>query len=245
MGGRSDVGSSTRGTDEPSRGPSAKTRPYRNPKTVKPEDDPVIFAQRDRRKKELQIQKQRTIMSGASGAVLHKMLELKDLDHEVKALADGVQEYQDQVDLMEDRKRDLRKIVVREEAWCANFNKLIGPFEAKYEESKADVKVSYDHAKVKYKESLQMLIDEFGYHPVGAPARAPARAAASVPQPAPPPRCAPTHMPCRCLRRPSSAGLTSSERSAGDGARVASLAAAPPVFCRAAQVRCCMCIRVY
>ena len=165
---------STRGTDDPTRGTSAKTRPYRNPKTVKPEDDPVIFAQRDRRKKELQIQKQRTIMSGASGAVLHKILELKDLEHEVKALEDGVQEYQDQVDLMEDRKADLRKIIVREEAWCANFNKLIGPFEAKYEESKAEVKVSYDHAKVKYKESLQKLIDDFGFHPVRVRPPAPA-----------------------------------------------------------------------
>ena len=174
---------STRGTDEPSRGTSAKTRPYRNPKTVKPEDDPVIFAQRDRRKKELQIQKQRTIMSGASGAVLHKILELKDLEHEVKALEYGVQEYQDQVNLMEERKTDLRKIIVREEAWCANFNKLIGPFEAKYEESKAEVKYSYDRAKIKYKESLQMLIDDFGFHPV----RPLPRPRQCPPSPPPPP----------------------------------------------------------
>ena len=40
-----------------------------------------------------------------------------------------------------------------------------GPFEAKYEDSKAVVKESYDFAKIKYKESMQKLIDDFGYHP--------------------------------------------------------------------------------
>ena len=40
-----------------------------------------------------------------------------------------------------------------------------GPFEKKYEDCKAEVKVSFDHAKVKYKESLQKLIDDFGFHP--------------------------------------------------------------------------------
>ena len=38
---------------------------------------------------------------------------------------------------MNDRKRDLAKIAKSEQAFCDNFNKLIGPFEAKYEESKA------------------------------------------------------------------------------------------------------------
>ena len=38
---------------------------------------------------------------------------------------------------MNDRKRHLAKIAKSEQAFCDNFNKLIGPFEAKYEESKA------------------------------------------------------------------------------------------------------------
>ena len=42
---------------------------------------------------------------------------------------------------------------------------MIGPFEAKYEECKAEVKVSFDKAKTKYHESLQKLIDDFGFHP--------------------------------------------------------------------------------
>ena len=49
--------------------------------------------------------------------------------------------------------------------WCETFDRLIGPFEAKYEECKAEVKVHFDNAKRKYDESLQKLIDDFGFHP--------------------------------------------------------------------------------
>lgn len=51
------------------------------------------------------------------------------------------------------------------DAWCDNFDNLIGPFEAQYDACKASVKESYDLAKGKYKESLQKLVDDFGYHP--------------------------------------------------------------------------------
>lgn len=53
----------------------------------------------------------------------------------------------------------------RSQEWCETFDRLIGPFEAKYEECKSEVKVSFDHAKRKYHESLQKLIDDFGFHP--------------------------------------------------------------------------------
>ena len=151
--------------DDPTRGKSATTRPYSRPKIKDPGSDPVIAMARERRRKEVEIESQKLSVAGLSGGVLHKQLELDILEKDIKQIEEGVQEYQDQVDLMEDRKADLRKIIVREEAWCANFNKLIGPFEAKYEESKAEVKVSYDRAKVCYKDSLQKLIDDFGFHP--------------------------------------------------------------------------------
>ena len=130
-----------------------------------PGDDPVIAMTRDRRKKELQTEAQALVVSGLTGAVLHKMLELKKVENEIKILEEGVQEYQDQIDLMEERKRDIRKAMVEKDAWCKTFDRLIGPFEAKYEECKAEVKVSFDHAKGKYHQSLQKLIDDFGFHP--------------------------------------------------------------------------------
>ena len=205
------AGGMSRYQDDPTRGKSATVRPFAKPAIKRPEDDPVIAMARDRHKKGLQIEKQRRAMSGASGAVLHKILELKALEADLRAITEGVEDYQNQagsppqltragcahpprcprngpcalaakppalrsllrsphsphscgrptqntrlcgasrtshtphkphapllqVDMMNDRKRDLAKIAKSEQAFCDNFNKLIGPFEAKYEESKA------------------------------------------------------------------------------------------------------------
>ena len=127
--------------------------------------DPVIAMTRERHKKELQIEAQKLVVSGLTGAVLHKMLELKAVEREILELTEGVQEYQDQIDLLNDRKHDVQKNQVEKAAWCATFDKLIGPFEAKYEECKGEVKVSFDYAKSKYAISLQQLIDDFGFNP--------------------------------------------------------------------------------
>ena len=85
--------------DDRIRGPSASIRPFQKPGIKRREDDPVIAMARDRQKKGLQIEKQRMAMSGASGAVLTKILELKKLDADIKGLEDGVQEYQNQASL--------------------------------------------------------------------------------------------------------------------------------------------------
>ena len=130
-----------------------------------PGDDPVIAMTRDRRIKELQNENQKLVVDGLVGATLHKMLELKQVEKEIKELADGVQEYQDQINLCNERKRDIQKGMVDSQNWCETFDKLIGPFEAKYEECKAEVKVSFDYAKMKYHESLQKLIQDFGFNP--------------------------------------------------------------------------------
>ena len=130
-----------------------------------PGSDPIIAMSRDRRMKELANEDQRLQVSGLVGAVLHKDMELAALQKEIKILEEGVQEYEDQVNLLLEKKNDIQKSMVTDEKWCATFRTLIGPFEAKYEECKAEVKVSFDHAKNKYHESLQKLIDDFGFHP--------------------------------------------------------------------------------
>ena len=75
------------------------------------------------------------------------------------------QEYDDQCKLLLAQKRDIMKKIKEHDDWCNNFDQLIGPFEAQYDACKATVKESYDFAKGKYKDSLQKLIDDFGYHP--------------------------------------------------------------------------------
>jgi hypothetical protein len=143
--------------------------------------DPVIAMARDRHKKGLQVESQKRSVAGLSGGVLHKQLELADLEREIKILEEGVQEYQDQINLHNERKHDVEKAMVKDVDWCEKFDRLIGPFEQKYEECKAEVKVSFDHAKSKYNESLQKLIDDFGFHPCARMLVTPAHALAQPP----------------------------------------------------------------
>jgi len=140
-------------------------RPYQRPNIKDPGDDPVIAMARARHQKELNNDKTKRMYSGVTGTIIHKELELKQLESEIKALTDGVQEYQDQMDLLNKQRVVLEKRAKQEQDWCDTFDSSIGPFEEKYEESKAMVRTSYEYAKGKYKESLQKLIDDFGFHP--------------------------------------------------------------------------------
>ena len=130
-----------------------------------PGEDPVIAMTRQRRQRALAMESQKLVVDGLVGATLHKALDLQAIEKEIKALADGVHEYQDQINLCNERKHDIQKGMAASQAWCETFDKLIGPFEAKYEECKAEVKVSFDYAKAKYHESLQKLIKDFGFNP--------------------------------------------------------------------------------
>ena len=147
-------------TTDPAQMEALRRRGIKDPGT-----DPTIAMSRDRRQKELANEDQKLQVAGLVGTVLHKDLELRALMKDIALLEDGVQEYQDQIDLLNEKKGDIQKSMIKDEAWCAKFRQLIGPFEAKYEECKAEVKVSFDHAKTKYHESLQKLIDDFGFHP--------------------------------------------------------------------------------
>ena len=49
--------------------------------------------------------------------------------------------------------------------WCATFDSVIGPFEAKYTECQEEVVRMAEHGKEVYQKSFQKLIDDFGYHP--------------------------------------------------------------------------------
>ena len=63
------------------------------------------------------------------------------------------------------RRRYIKKNQVDDREWCKDFERIIGPFEKKYDECQRDVVRMHAHGKAVYQKSFQKLIDEFGYHP--------------------------------------------------------------------------------
>ena len=138
----------------------------RRPGYIKdPMSDAKIAMSKARREKEMQNAANARMFSEVTGSVVKKSLTLKDTRNELADLNEGWQKYEDQIKLLQSKTRDHEREIAKHEEFMRNFDEMIGPFEAKYEECKATVKVSYDFAKVKYKESLQKLIDNFGFNP--------------------------------------------------------------------------------
>ena len=127
--------------------------------------DPVVAAQRDRVKKNLEMASQKRSVSGISGGVLHAQLELAILQKEIMQLEDGVEEDQNHINLFEAEKHHIRKNQVEDREWCETFKRVIGPFEEKYDACQADVVRMHAKGMAVYQKSFQKLIDEFGYHP--------------------------------------------------------------------------------
>ena len=139
---------------------------HKHPNYIKdPMLDSKIAMQHARREKERKNAANARIFSEVTGSVVKKSLLLKDTKHQLQALNEGFTSYQDQIDLLEEKKKDYLREVQKHEAFMKDFEEMIGPFQAKYEECKKTVKGSYDFAKGKYKQSLQMLIDNFGFNP--------------------------------------------------------------------------------
>ena len=86
-------------------------QPYVRPKIKDPGLDPVIAGARMRHQKGLEVEAQKRSVAALSGGVLHKHLELTDIEREVKILEEGIQEYQDQMNLLEERRRDVEKAI--------------------------------------------------------------------------------------------------------------------------------------
>ena len=59
----------------------------------------------------------------------------------------------------------LRVRLKKNREWAAQFATNVGPFEAKYDKLTGEIGSLYDDAKVKHGVGLQLLMDEFNYHP--------------------------------------------------------------------------------
>lgn len=105
-------------------------------------------------------------ISGITGVIELKKQRIAQLNHEIAADKLGLEEFGPAtIEAHRSRQEDCRRIIKECEEWCEFFDGAIGPFEKTYHDSQEAVRAKYNHAIVKYKESIQTLIREFGYNP--------------------------------------------------------------------------------
>ena len=76
---------------------------------------------------------------------------------------------------MAELRADLRRIALERELhtlrvqrnrdWAAQFDKDIGPFSSQYDGLSGEIGGLYESAKTKHARAVQVLVDEFDYHP--------------------------------------------------------------------------------
>jgi uncharacterized small protein (DUF1192 family) len=105
-------------------------------------------------------------ISGLTSVIELKKQRIAQLNQEIEADKLGLEEFGPQtIVAWQQRQEACRRIIKECEEWCEFFDHAIGPFEKSYHDSQDAVRVKYDHAMSKYKESIQTLIREFGYNP--------------------------------------------------------------------------------
>ncbi|KAG8464098.1 hypothetical protein KFE25_000266 [Diacronema lutheri] len=105
-------------------------------------------------------------ISGLTSVIELKKQRIAQLNDEIAADKLGLEEYGPQTIVAhQERQERCRKIIKECEEWCEFFDGAIGPFEKAYHDSQDAVRVKYDEAMKKYRESIQTLIREFGYNP--------------------------------------------------------------------------------
>ena len=91
--------------------------------------------------------------------------QLTDRPMHMTCMWQGVEEYQNMIDLHVGEKKHIRMMQAEDAQWCETFERVIGPFEEKYDQCQRDVVKLAEHGKAVYNVSFQKLITEFGFHP--------------------------------------------------------------------------------
>lgn len=66
---------------------------------------------------------------------------------------------------LEEKKREIEGRIEANVRWTASFDTDLGPFEQLYRAKTQEIASIYSDAKVRHKEGIKVLINEFSYHP--------------------------------------------------------------------------------
>uniref|UniRef100_A0A7S3DC27 Uncharacterized protein n=1 Tax=Palpitomonas bilix TaxID=652834 RepID=A0A7S3DC27_9EUKA len=90
---------------------------------------------------------------------------VEQLNTEIKADDKGIEDWERQLGYLTRRKRDLEKRIEANTKWATSYDGEIGPFTQKYDNFTSDLGKLYDNAKEKHAGGLDILKEEFEYHP--------------------------------------------------------------------------------
>ncbi|GMH94620.1 hypothetical protein TrST_g5775 [Triparma strigata] len=103
--------------------------------------------------------------NGIKGIIDTLRGQLARLEAEIKADEKGKWEFDLVMGQLETRKADLQKRIKMNEEWAKQYDLKIGPFEETYDNMTASIGKTYENAKKGHARGLQVLQEEFGYHP--------------------------------------------------------------------------------
>ena len=89
----------------------------------------------------------------------------KTLEEEIKADEEGVFDYEQALFRLGKQKKELEAKIKENETWRKDFANNIGPFEKMYKQLVDQIHSLYGDAKDKHAAGVQILMDEFAYHP--------------------------------------------------------------------------------
>lgn len=91
--------------------------------------------------------------------------QLHELRREIRADRAGKKEFEDHINLLKRSRERLQKNLDSNAEWAKAFDEAIGPFERKYAGLTVEIEGLYTGAKTGHSKGIELLIDEFRYHP--------------------------------------------------------------------------------
>jgi hypothetical protein len=110
--------------------------------------------------------KMKATASGLEGVVENLTNTLWTLDAEIKADAEGKHEYRKAIRTLEVKRAALQARFDANAAWSHMYDRDIGPFQSKNEKNVAGIAVIYDKARACHASGIEVLKEEFAYHPL-------------------------------------------------------------------------------
>ena len=112
-----------------------------------------------------EFEKLNSTANGVAGVIETLRIKLQVLDSELKADEDGKAEYERQIVRLKIKRDEIETRVKASKQWAEQYDRDIGPFQSTYGKNTEGMAAIYDEAKKKHSKGIQMLVEEFDYHP--------------------------------------------------------------------------------